>query len=424
MQEQTIRKKSKSWQNLQTLLPLFAAGLLITCLVLYTLLYLNHLMHSDMAAEVILSKLLRDRGELISKEWFYSTEIRILYSHLVMTPLFYLFSDFHTVKVLSIFIFLVLLLLAFHFFASKLKMSLSARLLAMALLLAPWSNEYLDMMFLGNFYTSQTICMYLYLGFALPCVGWFTLGGEKKKEKQGKLILRFVLLAAFSLLLGLSGLRYPACLFAPIVLALFTDVVRQMMGKGADNPAENGKREEEPEKVKAGDSGKDRSDIKGSAVSRLKKINLYPLLEQIFLTVFAFVGFLINKFYLSTHYSFDNTSAVHFVPLTDVSGRFLKAFKLMAQLFGYRDDLPVMSRLWLAGIFKVAFLIVLVMMTIYLLARRNTLLKPVERLLGYYFIFHFLINFFMLVFTDVLQQYRYWIPVYIIGVFFAGIFMD
>ncbi|MBR6316502.1 MAG: hypothetical protein IKR58_05830 [Lachnospiraceae bacterium] len=407
MKEQKQNEKTGSWRSIQTLLPLLTAGLMIACLVLYTLLYLNHLMHSDMAAEVILSKLLRDRGELISKEWFYSTEIRILYSHLVMTPLFYIFSDFHTVKVLSIFIFLVLLLLAFHFFAKKLELSLPARLLAAALLLAPWSNEYLDMMFLGNFYTSQTICMYLYLGFALSCAGWFALGGRDiSKVVNGRLMLRFVLLAVFSLLLGLSGLRYPACLFAPMVLALFTNVIRQIVQTDSSSESD------------------EESDDQRLKKQSLLQVNLYPLLEQCFLTVFAFAGFLINKFYLSTHYSFDNTSAVRFVPFADVPGRFLKAFQLMAQLVGFRDDVPVMSRLWLAGVLKVIFLIVLVLMTLYLLIQSRALLSPVQQLLGYYFIFHFLINFFMLVFTDVLQQYRYWIPVYIIGVFFAGIFMD
>ncbi len=407
MKEQKQNEKTGSWRSIQTLLPLLTADLMIACLVLYTLLYLNHLMHSDMAAEVILSKLLRDRGELISKEWFYSTEIRILYSHLVMTPLFYIFSDFHTVKVLSIFIFLVLLLLAFHFFAKKLELSLPARLLAAALLLAPWSNEYLDMMFLGNFYTSQTICMYLYLGFALSCAGWFALGGRDiSKVVNGRLMLRFVLLAVFSLLLGLSGLRYPACLFAPMVLALFTNVIRQIVQTDSSSESD------------------EESDDQRLKKQSLLQVNLYPLLEQCFLTVFAFAGFLINKFYLSTHYSFDNTSAVRFVPFADVPGRFLKAFQLMAQLVGFRDDVPVMSRLWLAGVLKVIFLIVLVLMTLYLLIQSRALLSPVQQLLGYYFIFHFLINFFMLVFTDVLQQYRYWIPVYIIGVFFAGIFMD
>ncbi len=460
MKEQKQNEKTGSWRSIQTLLPLLTADLMIACLVLYTLLYLNHLMHSDMAAEVILSKLLRDRGELISKEWFYSTEIRILYSHLVMTPLFYIFSDFHTVKVLSIFIFLVLLLLAFHFFSKKLEMSLPARLLAAALLLAPWSNEYLDMMFLGNFYTSQTICMYLYLGFALSCAGWFAFGGQEKAKAangrndaasdvdqfgaeggngegrkkegttRGRLILRFVLLAAFSLLLGLSGLRYPACLFAPMVLALFTEVIRQITGKNTsgvlgdfDDPAHKTNDDGEG-RNNGNDPQKNGAPKEKAWKERLRQVNLYPLLEQCFLTVFAFAGFLINKFYLSTHYSFDNTSAVHFVPLAEVPGRFLKAFKLMAQLFGYRDDVPVMSRLWLAGVLKVVFLIILVLMTLYLLIRSRALLSSVQRLLGYYFIFHFLINFFMLVFTDVRQQYRYWIPVYIIGVFFAGIFMD
>ena len=42
--------------------------------ILYFVFWPDNLMHSDMAAEVMLSKLLSEEGSLISKNWFYSTE--------------------------------------------------------------------------------------------------------------------------------------------------------------------------------------------------------------------------------------------------------------------------------------------------------------------------------------------------------------
>ncbi len=36
----------------------------------------------------------------------------------------------------------------------------------------------------------------------------------------------------------------------------------------------------------------------------------------------------------------------------------------------------------------------------------------------------FLINWYMLIFTDVLQQYRYWLPVYVTGAVLICVFMQ
>ncbi len=373
--------KKKKWEK--NILPaLIVACITLLALVLYTLLYLNHLMHSDMAAEVILSRLLADRGELISTEWFYSTEIRILYSQLVMTPLFLLIADFHTVKVLSVLIFLVLLILACYGFSKRLKLSAAAVLTVMMLLLSPWSNEYLDMMFLGNFYTPQTICMFLFLGLLL----------KERPEKKGSLWALRIGMAVFSLLLGLSGLRYLACLFVPLLLAVATQLF-------ADAKLPEG-----------------RALLKDQRTVRLGFLA--------YLTGFAGVGFLINKLYLATHYSFDKTSQVGFVPIADVPGRALDAVRLMLELLGYRQDVALMSPLGLVNVLKCAFFLVLLAAPVYLFINRRELLDEEERFLLTYFIYLFLINLYMLVFTGVLQQYRYWIPVFVIDLFFVGFCFD
>ena len=133
--------------------------------ILYFVFWPDNLMHSDMAAEVMLSKLLSEEGSLISKNWFYSTEIRIVYTQLVMTPLFHFISDFGVVKLISVIFYDVLLVVVFYFTGKHFGIKKSNLFLMMALLAAPLSNEYLDMMLLGNFYTSQTVCTYSVLMF-------------------------------------------------------------------------------------------------------------------------------------------------------------------------------------------------------------------------------------------------------------------
>ena len=372
-----IKMKKEDGKGRADLAALAFAGLCavtVLALLMFCILCPDNLMHSDTTAEVVLSKLLAEEGSLISKEWFYSTEIRIVYSHLIMIPLFHVFSDYSLVKLLSVIIFYVLLIYAYYMLGKRFSLDKKWLLLGMALLFAPLSNEYLDMMFVGCFYTSQVICTYLVLSFTV----------KEKKSKKSFLVCGGVLCVA-ALILGMSGLRYLASLYLPMVLSyLFL-----MLG--------------EPDGT--------------------KKERMIPVLFSGLMTGFAGVGFLINKFYLAVNYSFDTTSEVAFVPIAEVPERFLTSFRLMLEFMGYRAT-TVMSPLGLVNPVKCLFLLVFAAIVIWLWKKRTELLNGAERFLLYFFIFLFLINWYMLVFTNVLMQYRYWLPVYVIGVILVAVFMQ
>ncbi|MBE5880958.1 MAG: hypothetical protein E7289_01415 [Lachnospiraceae bacterium] len=364
-------KHKLTWQEIA-----FASlfGITVLALAAFCLFCPDNLMHSDTTAEVILSKLLAEEGSLLSQNWFYSTEIRIVYSHLIMIPLFWLFSDYTVVKVISIFIFYILLVYAYYMFGKRFSIDKKWHFLCLALLFAPLSNEYLDMMFVGCFYTSQVICTYLVLSFVI------------KEKKAPKLFwIRAGVLCLAALILGMSGLRYLASLYLPMLLAYLFIAV--------------------------------------SEPGQQKKENIRPILFSLLMTAFAGVGFLINKFYLAVHYSFDTTSEVAFVPIADVPERFLRSIRLMLEFFGYRE-IKVVSPLGLVNPVKCLFFLAFVGMIVYLWKKRMEILSHAERFLLYFFVFLFLINWYMLIFTNVLMQYRYWLPVYVIGVLLIGIFMQ
>lgn len=349
-------------------------GLTVLALVAFCIFCPDNLMHSDTTAEVVLSKLLAEEGGLLSKNWFYSTEIRIVYTHLIMIPLFWVFSDYTLVKFISVFIFYILLIFAYRMLTKRLRIEKKWHFLCLALLFAPLSNEYLDMMFIGCFYTSQVICTYFVLSFTMK---------EKKNKKS--LLFHGVILCIIALILGLSGLRYLASLYLPMVLSYLFFVLAE--------PGEQ------------------------------KKENICPILFSAVMTGFAGVGFLINKFYLAANYSFDTTSEVAFVPIADVPERFLRSIRLMLEFMGYRE-IKVVSGLGIVNVVKCLFFLAFVGMMIYLWKNRMELLDRAERFLLYFFVFLFLINWYMLIFTNVLMQYRYWLPVYVIGVVLIGVFMQ
>lgn len=369
----TFKKKSINRSVICKYVAMVLAFVTLLASVLFFVFYPDNLMHSDMAAEVILSKLLSEEGRLMSPNWYYSTEIRVVYTQLIMTPLFRIFSDYGTVKLLSVIIFDVLLAVVFYFTAKEFRLKGACLYLAMALLVAPLSNEYLDMLLLGNFYTSQVICTYLVLKFS----------HRGSAGKKGWRYLKTGLLFATALILGLSGLRYLASLYIPLLAAVCFSY------------------------------GFDRKEQREEAL-------FSKLFMSVGMLAFAGGGFLINKFVLAAHYSFDS-QAIQFVPLSEVPERFLTSVRLMLEFLGYREVAAV-SPLGIVNVIKFAFFIFLIYAIAYLTRHRYEVLDAKQRLLLYYFYALFLINWYMLVFTDVLQQYRYWLPVYVIAVLLAGIY--
>ncbi|MBO6015796.1 MAG: hypothetical protein J6P60_04320 [Lachnospiraceae bacterium] len=368
---------------LQTHVFLIVTGVIIFAMVLFCLLRPDNLMHSDMAAEVILSKLLADQKKLITRDWFYSTEIRIVYSHLLMTPLFYLFDSYRLVKYLSVFLFYALMLGAYCFVAKRMGTEKRWSFLGLALLFSPLSNEYLDMMFVGCFYSSQLICTYLILGGVL---GWI----RGKAAGRGGRIFTVLWMHIAALVLGLSGLRYLASLFLPMLLAaawiLFTE---------------------------------EESLFKETLV---KNEAFLRLVGTATLLVCAAAGFLINKGYLARHYSFDSQDIV-FVELSQIPERFLNSMKLMVEFFGYYPVEAASGR-GIVNVLKFALLLFVIGAIAYLWHVRHAKLSRLQRFLLYYFIGLFLLNWYLLVFTSVLMQYRYWIPVYIIAVLLIAVFFE
>lgn len=365
-------------------------GVIILCMVLFCILKPDNLMHSDTTAEVILSKLLAEENKLITTNWFYSTEIRIVYSHLLMVPLFKIFSSYRLVKFLSVFLFYILMLVAYLFVSKRLEIKKKWALIGLALFFSPLSNEYLDMMFIGCFYSSQAICTYFILGTVAV---WFMkkeriMNEGKKKSWFG---VSFIATHIFSFILGLSGLRYLASLFLPMLLAVVWILFSEEEDLFQSNPK--------------------------------KKPWVMNLIYTLTILVCAGIGFLVNKFYLATHYSFDTTSEVVFVPLSDVAERFLESLKLMVEFFGYYP-VEVVSGRGIVNVIKMALFAFFVGAIIYLFRHRMDKLNRLQRFLLYYFILVLLINWYMLVFTEVLMQYRYWIPVYIIGVLLVSMFFQ
>lgn len=79
-------------------------------LVVYMSVHVEDLLDADMSSELILGNLLKQSGGILSDQWHYSTEVRVLNTQLVYSMFFHLFDDWQTVRIFgNITLYLVLL---------------------------------------------------------------------------------------------------------------------------------------------------------------------------------------------------------------------------------------------------------------------------------------------------------------------------
>lgn len=86
-----------------------------------------------------LANLLAQEGGVMSTNWYYSTELRVLNTQLVMAPLFRLFTSWHTVRVVGSVVLILLYLAAWFWFGRSAKLKYSG-LLGAGLLVLPYGR--------------------------------------------------------------------------------------------------------------------------------------------------------------------------------------------------------------------------------------------------------------------------------------------
>ena len=167
----------------------------IALMVYMTWQYGAQWLDSDDSAEMILAELLSREGGILSKNWYYSTELRVLNTQLVMAPLFCLFSDWRVVRSVGTGILLVILLSSYLFLCRSVGLGKSLIYLA-PLIVWPFSWVYLDFVLYGLYYIPHLAIIFISLGLCL--------------NTSSKQTLRTLALTVLSFVAGLGGIRMVA----------------------------------------------------------------------------------------------------------------------------------------------------------------------------------------------------------------------
>lgn len=187
---------------------IFAGVLFILCFFLnrYTLYTLD----SDASSELVLAKHLADSGGgILSKAWYYSTEIKFLNDQLAFELMFLFTDNWQAVRMGGTLILLTLLLLSLYYFCRETDGRRSFPLLA-ALILLPLSRTYFDFFLKFTYYIP-----YIVTGFVVIAAG-IQFATDEGRKKYPAMILAVLL----SLAAGMLGFRLLLTLYIPLVLAV------------------------------------------------------------------------------------------------------------------------------------------------------------------------------------------------------------
>ena len=398
-----MKQTKKSWLDYISAAALAGAFLI---LVIVNICWGEHWIDSDMAAEMIFSKLLTEEGKLIATaDWFYSTEFRVLYTHLVMGPLHRVLSNWHVIRVITNVVFYALMLASFYFACEPLGIKKrNVRWCALALLV-PVSEAVMTHVQMGNTYMSHIILCFVTFGLFLR------LSDKECEVKSKRFVIYGVFFTALSVVLGISGVRYLLDILVPLVL---TSVVFVIRGHGFFALRQEPSREH--------------------FVGVLKCEQARYLYISLAGVLFGFIGYLMNALYISKIYQFQTYDTTNFI---EVHGgvfmeRVQNALGHLLQMFGYIENKSFLS---LRGLITIlAFVMICGLGYVWVKAMRYSevqilaLKEPsVQNQRRFAVLFAGLslaLHLFVFVFTTSTMVDRYFIPIVIFFLVVVAIYME
>lgn len=168
---------------------------------------------SDMGGEMILADLLnQERDLLLSKNWGYSTEIRVFYLQLIYRITLLIFPhNWFAARMLGQAVWLLLLVLCMLYAGHTLGLR-GCGVWAAAALICPFGSDHLLFSLLGGFYIPHMMLMLLSFALAIQFV-------HSSEKKAVFCLVPLLLLALVSFINGLGSLKGLMVIYLPMLMA-------------------------------------------------------------------------------------------------------------------------------------------------------------------------------------------------------------
>ena len=327
--------------------------------------YIDGFLDLDLSAELVSGNILSEEGGIITKDWIFSTELRVLNVPLVFSIIFHFFYSWHTVRVISSAILLLILAGSALYLAYSLGLGRIAPLLAMVIVL-PFSPVYMLFVTCGLYYIPHI------------AISLFTIGMVYRLSSAGKVrrIVILIILGLLAAVAGMGGIRMVANLYLPLICVLIIIYI---------------------------------------AGYKMTEKNRFPIMGIVISFIFSLIGLFING-RLHAVYEF-NDRPVEFIHMvgTDIADRVINP---ILNCFSYSDtalDLWTLVRNSFCGL---SIIMVVVALIFHMKGK-----KEKEVFLSLFFIMNLGITIVIFLFTETQFRDRYYLPVIFWGfILIAGMF--
>ena len=253
----------------------------------------SKMLDSDMSSELVLGKLLSEEGGLLSTNWYYSTELRVLNTQIVYSTLFRFTDDWGVVRYLGSLINSLIYAVSCGYMVYQAGLKKYVPLIT-GILLMPFSNEYFKMMLYASYYVPHVAISFVFLGMLFAY-----LRSENKKAQ----IIYPILLGLLSFISCLGGLRQLCILFVPLLGASFI-ILLLKMGKV----------------------------LELTRKEMIKNSYVKLIIVSLSATILGALGYIINQTVLRNYFKFHYFGGIEFVEFSTVS--MTRALSGFCELFG------------------------------------------------------------------------------------------
>ena len=219
------QRKINGESNFREILPKVISLLLLGMAFVITMYYVREniwlSLNSDDASELVLGRLLADEGGILSKNWYYSTELRVLNTNIFYSLFFQITDNWRHVRLLSYMCMYALLIVTYLVMTKAYRINRYAELFGL-LLMIPLSWEYYSYVLKGAYYLPH-----ITISFAILALSQFYV---RKNSKPMIAILGAS--AVLSLLAGLGGPRQILVLHLPLLVAALIGTVIRKCSEG------------------------------------------------------------------------------------------------------------------------------------------------------------------------------------------------
>lgn len=376
--------KQKIWQCM------FLAACYVVLIVF--LAFCRNQIDSDFAGEMIFSKLISEEKGIFTKSWYYSTEINLLHTPLIMAPLFWIFTDWHVIRVLTGVIIFILLLVSYFYFCKQAGHN-KYNILFASILILPFGWTYLKYILFGYYYANYIIISFFCLGMIYRL---------NNPEKTKNTLLIWVIYIVLSFLAGLGTIRQLIVFFYPLCLA---GLIIMLVNIKDD--------------IKLGEIPLFESLKKFFAMAKSSSYIKY-FFTMCAGALTASVGYVMNVVVLRNIYSFNSYDRTEFVEID--FERLGEIFTGHFYVFGYGEEREILSVFGINNMLSILLAVLLGVM-LFNMTKHLKKYRITSQISILYLTCAVLFNLFIYVFSNLYAE-RYILPYLIFFVVLLNIFME